>query len=929
MHNRSGVRRPTALRGSAPRRGAGLVVLLTAWCVVAGVARASVDPTFPNTDGAVHSQLLVGDTLYVGGAFARVGGSVTGGLVVTDSATGSTLPGPSQTTGSVYALAADGQGGWYVGGDFASIGGVARANLAHVRADGTLDAWNPGASSGVLSLAVSGGVVYAAGCFAIIGGELRHRIAAIDAATGVVLPWDPDADDCVRTLAVSGTTVYAGGGFTSMGGQPRSRFAAIDATSGAVLPLDPGADSNVNGIVADGSTVYVGGEFTSFGGEARAYVAAFDSASGGLLPWNPGVQGAVLSIARGGSTLFAAGLFVGVAGVQRMAVAAIDAESGALLPWVLPSAYRTSAVNAVAVDGNTVYLGGNFGYYPANEGGRTEGALALDASTGAVQGWAPGLDATARAFGVGAGRVCVGGDFKMAGLVDRNHLAAIDMASGSVLPWKPATPVTFDVSAMAYLGSTLYAGGTSSGTCLSALDRATGAMLPWSPALVSSNWPPGITNLAASGTNVGLAGNFTKVAGQAHAGLAVVDAVTGVPRAWNLDLSGGRTYAMGADSSSLYVGGAFTSVGGISSPRLVAVDLQSGSPRQGWDPLPDETVGSLALQGNVLYISGPFTHVSGFGKQHAAAVLAKTGDLVQGWSTSQPSFGDTRPIAALGSKVWVFGNFSISGGPAHYTHAAVDAATGAMLADDMGTVWYVYPSCLSVRTGDLVTNGQTYPDLWPASGPRNLSRLVDPASFAPQSVALAQPGEGSMIGIGSVCTIQWLPAGGVFGQQSADVYVSRSGPGGPWELIAAGICGRTTYDWRVTGPPSSDTYLRVDVRDWFGAMQTDRSRGASTLFDPTLGVAGPAHPFVIALAAPYPNPVRDRARFTFTVPATASLRLSVLDVKGREVAVLAEGPREAGRFTASFDARALPPGVYLVRLKTGAASVQRKLVIIH
>src|SRR6185503_15272958 len=37
--------------------------------------------------------------------------------------------------GTVNAALSDGTGGWYLGGEFESVGGVARHNLAHLRAD--------------------------------------------------------------------------------------------------------------------------------------------------------------------------------------------------------------------------------------------------------------------------------------------------------------------------------------------------------------------------------------------------------------------------------------------------------------------------------------------------------------------------------------------------------------------------------------------------------------------------------------------------------------------------------------------------------------------------------------------------------------------------------------------------------------------------
>ena len=71
--------------------------------------------------------------------------------------------------------------------------------------------------------------VYAGGGFRSIGGQRRHRLAALDTRTGTATPWNPNADNDVNAVAVSGSTVYAGGYFTSISGEPRHHVAALDA----------------------------------------------------------------------------------------------------------------------------------------------------------------------------------------------------------------------------------------------------------------------------------------------------------------------------------------------------------------------------------------------------------------------------------------------------------------------------------------------------------------------------------------------------------------------------------------------------------------------------------------------------------------------------------------------------------------------------
>ena len=59
-----------------------------------------------------------------------------------------------------------------------------RSNLAHVRANGTLDGWNPGANGAVDALALDHGRVYVGGEFTNVWGLTRNHLAAVDSASG-------------------------------------------------------------------------------------------------------------------------------------------------------------------------------------------------------------------------------------------------------------------------------------------------------------------------------------------------------------------------------------------------------------------------------------------------------------------------------------------------------------------------------------------------------------------------------------------------------------------------------------------------------------------------------------------------------------------------------------------------------------------------
>jgi hypothetical protein len=89
-------------------------------------------------------------------------------------------------------------------------------------------------------------------------------------------------------------------------------------------------------------------------------------------------------------------------------------------------------------------------------------------------------------------------------------------------------------------------------------------------------------------------------------------------------------------------------------------------------------------------------------------------------------------------------------------------------------------------------------------------------------------------------------------------------------------------------------------------------------------------PARLELSPPAPNPVRGDAVFRYRLPAEGRARLSVHDVMGRTVAVLADGSLPAGphatRWTLTESA-GVPAGVYVARLEFAGGVVTRRIAV--
>jgi hypothetical protein len=68
-----------------------------------------------------------------------------------------------------------------------------------------------------------------------------------------------------------------------------------------------------------------------------------------------------------------------------------------------------------------------------------------------------------------------------------------------------------------------------------------------------------------------------------------------------------------------------------------------------------------------------------------------------------------------------------------------------------------------------------------------------------------------------------------------------------------------------------------------------------------------------SLMANYPNPFNPTTTIRYQLSAAGNVSLKIYDMLGREVAVLAEGMKEAGYYTANFDGSKLASGVYFTR----------------
>jgi hypothetical protein len=86
-------------------------------------------------------------------------------------------------------------------------------------------------------------------------------------------------------------------------------------------------------------------------------------------------------------------------------------------------------------------------------------------------------------------------------------------------------------------------------------------------------------------------------------------------------------------------------------------------------------------------------------------------------------------------------------------------------------------------------------------------------------------------------------------------------------------------------------------------------------------------PAEYALRGAIPNPFNPTTTLSFALPQAGSVKLSVYNVTGREVATLVNGWRDAGNHEVTFDATGLASGLYVYQLTAGDFHATSKMML--
>ncbi len=233
--------------------------------------------------------------------------------------------------------------------------------------------------------------------------------------------------------------------------------------------------------------------------------------------------------------------------------------------------------------------------------------------------------------------------------------------------------------------------------------------------------------------------------------------------------------------------------------------------------------------------------------------------------------------------------------------------------------------------GALIDAGQAYLFLGAAAPPAGAALTVS-GTRANGELGLAVAGIGDENADGFADFAVGTPGGAdsTFAGETR-VFLGRPSPVAVADTVLAGENGGDMFGRAISngGLVDAGTHALFLVGSYLHA-----GAGRGYLYgssNATVGVAAEAPPAGVRLTAPWPDPASGSVRFSLEVGTPRPVRLQVLDVSGRRIAMLADGEVSAGRreivWPGSGQARP-PAGLYWVVLESAEVRQARRFVLL-
>ncbi|MCW7482778.1 hypothetical protein ND858_16670 [Leptospira kanakyensis] len=586
---------------------------------------------------SVNAITSYNDQIIIGGDFQYVGPS-TGNVVYLETTNGKILPNRYcpylKVVGTTGIAISDGNGGFYIGGEFYAVQGIEKFSIAHIlpgcQLDHNFTVPNDNNKS-IYTLFLTGDFLYVGGYYP---DDNSGYLVRVNRYTGALdTSFTPSPNALVSDLETDGDSLYVCGDFTNIGGYTKTGLAKISLSTGLVIPsfttaINGGSCLDLHyGTDASGSPViYAVGDLTT-----PTYSRAISYfPDGTLTSWNPNpnVGSKVNSIQQYNNTIYLGGDFTTInGGTTANYLVSVNNGTGT----AINTNYGIGTSQPVAtlqIIENTLYLTGDFTSIksvPRNY------AAALSLPDESVTAFNPAYDSgiTNPGSGIvsaGNGVVLFTSSRSTVNVVARNHFAVLDEVTGAPIEGTPN--FDFPIKALHRIGNRLFAGGSFTSIAGQSRNKFAILDLPHyqvSPINTVLSATPDIRAITSDESQIYVGGNsLANVNAQARNGVFALNTSDFSLSGWNPNLgSGSSGESILVVNDLVFIGGSFSEINGVTNyNNFQAVDKTNGTRRDIPSPNNDPVtlVYSLTLAGTKIYIGGFFNSISGIGTFNNAAV---------------------------------------------------------------------------------------------------------------------------------------------------------------------------------------------------------------------------------------------------------------------------------------------------------------------
>jgi hypothetical protein len=547
-----------------------------------------------------------------------------------------------------------------------------------------------------------------------------------------------------------------------------------------------------------------------------------------------------------------------------------------------------------------------------------------------------GVNGGVNALAVLGNEVYVGGYFFLAGGVSANNVARFNTQTNtwSALGTGSSNGVSGEVRALAVVGNEVVVGGaftSAGGVSANGVARFNTLTNTWSTlGTGSSNGVNGfVYALAVLGNEVVVGGNFTLAGGVSANYVARFNTLTNTWSSLGTGSSNGVSgvsfpvvFALAVVGNEVVVGGDFTLAGGVSANGVARFNTQTNT----WSALGTGSsngvlgaVSALAVVGNEVVVGGTFTSAGGVSANYVARFNTQTNTWSSlGTGSSNGVSGGDLPsvyaLAVVGNEVVVGGLFTSAGGVSanHVARFNTQTNTWSSLGTGSSNGVNSYVAALAVVGNEVVVGG-TFTQAG-GVGANYVARYNDPDNPLPVELVSFR-GTATAQGV----QLTWQTASE---QNNAGFEVQRrSEKASEWQVLGfvrgAGTTAEAQSYTFLDKSASGKVQYRLKQIDFDGQFEY------SNVIEVDAGL-----PKQFALEQNYPNPFNPSTTIRYQLPVASEVKLEVYDVLGKKIATLVNERQSAGSYQVVWNASGLSSGTYFYRLQAGTFVETKKMIMV-